>query len=60
MNRLLVECLAQMAKVLLDQQRDTPATVVEAEGGVSESGDESTASHSVPPGCALVKQAVAQ
>ena len=33
-NRLLVECLARMAKALIDQSRDTPAKVVGAAAGV--------------------------
>ena len=52
-TRLLIEILAQMARVLLDQ-KDTPA-VVEAEG-VSGSGDvESTADPSLLPHSRVVK-----
>jgi len=38
-TQLLVECLAQMALVLLEQKGDAPAAVVEAGAGASESGD---------------------
>lgn len=54
---LFVECLVRMAKVLLNQRKDTPTTGVEAGEGVSKGGDaESTTALSLLPECRLVKR----